>query len=47
MKVYTFFQQNRKTIKEQLGCRYFFVVVAACSCIIQEKYQIGTRIGIN
>ena len=44
-KVYTLFQQNKKTTKEQLGCRYFFAKCSLLSrkILVNAKYRIGTR----
>ena len=44
MKIYTLFQQNKKRIEEQLGCRYFFLNAAVLSrkILVKAKYRIGT-----
>ena len=45
MKVYTLFQQNKKPIKEQLGCRYFFLNAAVLSrkIVVEAEYWIRTQ----
>ena len=44
MKVYTLFQQNKKPIKEELGCRILFLNAAVLSrkISVKAKYRIGT-----
>ena len=45
MKVYTLFQQNKKPIKDQLGCRYFFLNAAVLSrkIVVEAEYWIRTQ----
>ena len=44
MKAFTLLEQNKKTIKEQLGCRHFFLNAAVKNrkILIKSKYRIGT-----
>ena len=46
IKVFTLFQQNKKTTKEQLGCGYVFFLMQLYypgKILVKAKYRIGTR----